>query len=333
MNKSQEQIDELIGKYLAGEASAEEISFVDDWTHASSENRFYVEQFRTIFQRSAAVKDLQQFDTDAAWAKLRKSVTNKSNNSRTLGGRSIAPFWRIAASVIVVLGVGLFAYRLLERESTSVPLVIAATTQTVNDTLPDGSEVFLNKETHLSYAFDKQKKQHTVNVKGEAFFNIRHDSTRPFLINIDGVYVRDIGTSFNVKAYPESNTIEVLVEEGEVMFYTDKDSGVYLKENGKGVYDKTTKKFHIDQPEVNALSYKTRLFDFTNASLEQVIMELNQVYPNRIILSGNLKACRLTVSFQNESEEEIVTIIAETLGLTTKRAGENYLLEGPGCDQ
>jgi transmembrane sensor len=333
VNKSQEQIDELIGKYLAGEASADEISFVDDWAKASSENRFYVEQFRTIFQRSAAVKDLQEFDTDAAWAKLKKSVTRKGNdNGRTMGSGGMHRFWRIAASVIVVLGAGLFAYRMLQRDETAAPLVIAATTLTVNDTLPDGSEVFLNKETHLSYAFDKKKKQHTVKVKGEAFFSIQHDSTKNFLIDIDGVYIRDIGTSFNVKAYPESNTIEVTVEEGEVMFYTDKDSGVYLKENGKGVYDKTTQKFHIDQPEVNALSYKTRLFNFTDASLEQVIMELNQVYPNRIILPKNLNGCRLTVAFHNETEEEIVAIITETLGLTAKRAGDNYLLEGPGCD-
>lgn len=334
MKRSQEQIDELIGKYLAGEASGEEVTFVESWAQFSEDNRFYLNQFRTIFQRSAAVKELQEFDADVAWTKLKGSLSKNDSGSNVIPIRRQAiPIWRIAASLAFIVGAGLFAYKLFHTEPQDRPIVIATTTHTVNDTLPDGSDVFLNKGTQIAYRFDKKNKQHKVSIKGEAYFDIKHDTARNFVIEIDGVYVRDIGTSFNVKAYPESKTIEVVVEKGEVMFYTDTDSGVYLKENGKGVFDKVTRKFNIDQPEVNALSYKTKSFNFSNETLEQVVAELNQVYPRQISVPAKLRGCHLTVSFNDESEEEIVAIIAETLGLKVSHVGNKYVLEGPGCEQ
>jgi transmembrane sensor len=117
------------------------------------------------------------------------------------------------------------------------------------------------------------------------------------------------------------------------MFYTDKDSGVYLRENGKGIYNKATKTFIIDQPEANVLAYKTKFFSFSNTDLVTVVEDLNRVYDKKIVLGENLSNCHLTVSFSNESQEEIVAVIAETLGLTVKKSGETITLEGPGCEQ
>jgi transmembrane sensor len=122
------------------------------------------------------------------------------------------------------------------------------------------------------------------------------------------------------------------LEKGEVLFYTDKDSGVNLRENGKGIYNKTTKTFTIDQPEANVLAYKTRIFSFSDTDLVTVVDALNAVYDKRIFLGEGLKKCHLTVSFNNESQDEIVMVIAETLGLTIKESEGNIALEGPGCE-
>ncbi|HMG92412.1 MAG TPA: FecR domain-containing protein, partial [Chryseolinea sp.] len=240
--------------------------------------------------------------------------------------------WRIAAAVVMALGVGLFVYRVSRTEGPS-SVMVKSNTGTVSDTLPDGSGVVLNKQTQLAYEFDQKKKVHTVTLKGEAYFNIQHDSTKTFIVNIDGVMIRDIGTSFNVKAYPESNTVEVAVESGEVAFFTNTDSGVYLRANGKGIYDKTTKRFTIDQPEENVLAYKTRRFTFSDSDLASVIEALNGVYDKEIIVSDNIRNCHITVSFNNESQNEIVAIVAETLGLSVSESNGKIMLEGPGCEQ
>ena len=336
MEQINDHIDELIGKYLAGEAVSEEIAFIESWVNENEGNRKYFDQFKTIFQKAVEVTDYQTYDTDAAWAKMKQSLRGSQGKSAVLPPaaptNSFRFNWRIAAAVVMALGVGLFVYRVSRTEGPS-SVMVKSNTGTVSDTLPDGSGVVLNKQTQLAYEFDQKKKVHTVTLKGEAYFNIQHDSTKTFIVNIDGVMIRDIGTSFNVKAYPESNTVEVAVESGEVAFFTNTDSGVYLRANGKGIYDKTTKRFTIDQPEENVLAYKTRRFTFSDSDLASVIEALNGVYDKEIIVSDNIRNCHITVSFNNESQNEIVAIVAETLGLSVSESNGKIMLEGPGCEQ
>jgi ferric-dicitrate binding protein FerR (iron transport regulator) len=170
-----------------------------------------------------------------------------------------------------------------------------------------------------------------VKLKGEAYFNIHHEDDKKFIVEAEGLYIRDIGTAFNVTAYPESNTVEVVVVEGEVEFFTDDNPGIRLTANGKGVYNKNTKTFSIEQPENNVLAYKTRFFSFSDADLGSVVESLNSVYDKKIIVSEPLKACRLTVSFNDEEIGEIGAVIAETLNLRITETETEIVLEGEGC--
>jgi transmembrane sensor len=325
-------IDDLIGKYLAGEASAEEANLVNQWLSMNERNRNYFNQMKMIFARAASITEVQQFDTDGAWNKLRSKLQDKDvkvidfrpeRNHATL-------FLRIAASVIIVMFLGIFAYRFFAKQDVEA-IQIATSDQTESDTLPDGSAVFLNKKTELAYAFDKKKKTHIVKLKGEAYFNVHHRDKADLIVKVDEVYIKDIGTSFNVKGYPDSDKVEVYVEQGEVMFFTDTDSGVYLKQGAKGVYDKLNKQFYIEKPETNITAYKTRFFSFADTDLQTVVNELNKVYERKIVVPANLANCRLTVTFNNETAEEIAQVIAETLDLSVKTTSKNILLEGQGC--
>lgn len=335
MEHIENHIDDLIGKYLAGEATDDEVRFVQRWIAKSQSNEKYFNQVQIIFKRAAGIKDLQHFDTDAAWNKVREKLQPPGNgrvislqrNENTLG---IA--WKIAASIIVAFGIGFFAFQFFNKTKTAVEVLeVASEIETQADTLPDGSNVFLNKQTTIAYAFDEKQKSHIVKLKGEAYFSIKHNEDKKFIVEVDGVFIKDIGTSFNVKAYPESNTIEVVVEEGEVMFYTEKDSGVYLRANGKGIYNKITKEFTIENPEPNVAAYKTKTFIFTDTELGVVEETLNAVYKKKIIISEHLKGCRLTVTFNNERIEEIAQVIAETVGGTITTTNGSLLLEGGGC--
>lgn len=335
MDNRVDNIDELIGKYLAGEAAADDAAWLESWLARDTANRRYFEQFRTIFDRAATVKEWQQFDTDAAWIKLRTTlktsaktvpITTTSPNGRTTFGL----VWRIAASIIVVLGVGFFVYQLNQPAEVGA-IEVVADKAIVKDTLPDGSDVFLNKETKVAYAYDKKSKVHEVKLKGEAYFNIHHNGDEKFIIDATGVFIRDIGTSFNVRAYPEANTVEVMVEEGEVVLYTVENPGIYLHAGGKGVYNKKTKSFTIEDPEPNTLSYKTKFFTFSGQDLQTVVTTLNKVYDKKIVIDDALKQCPLTVSFNDESIREIAQVIAETLGLAVTETDRQIILKGEGC--
>jgi transmembrane sensor len=332
-------IDELIGKYLAGEATSSEIEQVERWEKESDSNKHYVSQVKLIFDKASSIKEWQQFDQDAAWNKMKvklqkreaKTVSIKSEN-KTNNSFQLNWVWRVAASIVLTLGIGYYFYQ-QNTSSTIDPVEVVAETKAIENVLPDGSDVFLNKKTKLFYSFDQDKQQHTVKLKGEAYFDIKHDEKKKFIIDVDGVFIRDIGTSFNVKAYPKSGKIEVVVKEGEVEFFTETDSGVFLRAGGKGVYDKQTKKFFIEQPESNVLAYKTKFFSFNDQNLESAVEELNEIYDKRIVLSDKLKNCRLTVTFNNEDIEEIARVLADTYGLTVKETSKEIILDGAGCEK
>jgi len=329
-------MDELIGKYLAGEASADEAAQVEVWERASVANKKYLDHVKFIFEKASRVKEMHRFDEDAAWSKLKDKLNQKNTKTVKLhpnegrDSKGIQFFLRIAAGIIFLIGAGYLVYQNIKPAPTTVEVV--AETKALGDTLPDGSDVFLNKKTKLVYAYDNKKKSHVVNLKGEAFFTIKHKKKKDFLVEVEGIYIRDIGTSFNVKAYPGSNTIEVVVKEGAVEFYTDTDSGVYLQAGGKGIYDKVTKKFSVEEPEQNVLSYKTKFFSFNDQDLGSVTKDLNVVYDKQITLDNRLKNCRLTVTFNEESIEEIASVIAETLNLSMRESEGKIILEGSGCE-
>ena len=322
-------IDELIGKYLAGEASAEERDVVNSWCGESEANLQYFNHLRLIFDRAATVQETIDVDADAAWNKVRSRLRQDEKKVVSLKPeQSSWTFLKIAASIALILGIGFFAYR-TTTSTVPEPIEVIADVTTVKDTLPDGSEVVLNKKTQLSYSYNKSKKEHIVKLKGEAYFDIHHEKHEDFIIDAAGVFIRDIGTSFNVKAYPDSATIEVVVEEGEVIFYTETDSGLSLKAGGKGIYNKITKQFSVDRPESNVTSYKTRVFVFQNVPLHEVASQLNAVYDTKITVADAVKDCPITVDFNDERIEEIIAIIKDTNpGLTTRATAEGTILEG-----
>jgi transmembrane sensor len=327
-----DHIDELLAMYLAGETSAQQSVIVDEWINKSDDNRKYFEQMKTIFNKASMPETGGSFNTDLAWEALKKKIASRRKPIPLQRKWSDNPFLRIAAGLLIFSAVGLFAYNIFDPGVDNAVEVMSDLTSEA-DTLPDGSGVFLNRRTRIEYKFQKDKETHTAKLVGEAYFNINHDPAKTFIVEAEGTFIKDIGTSFNVKAYPGSPTIEVVVEEGEVMFYTEGDPGIYLKANGKGIYNKETRKFTVSEPEPNVTAYKTKFFSFSNSSLADVVQTLNAVYPTRLVIDDALTRCMLTVSFNDENIDEIANVIAETLGLSVVRSGNVINLKGDGCQE
>ena len=334
MTPRPDHIDDLIAGYLLGEATPDQIEQVERWRAESDGNRKYFDQVRLILDTAASSRGSAQFDTDRAWQNVLSKLANKDRReARTVSlARDYKLWMRIAAGILIVLAIGVFTTDFFSPERHQ-SLELLADRQTEADTLPDGSGVYLNRQTKIEYSFDEDKNMHVAKLAGEAYFNIHHDDDKTFIVEAEGTFIKDIGTSFNVKAYPGTRTIEVMVEEGEVWFYTEGNPGIYLKANGQGTYNKDTGTFTVGEPDANITSYKTRFFSFSNHTLHTVVETLNGVYEQKIRIDDNLKRCKLTVSFNNEDPDEIASIIAETLQLTVSRSGNEIILKGPGCGE
>jgi ferric-dicitrate binding protein FerR (iron transport regulator) len=242
---------------------------------------------------------------------------------------------RIAASIILLIGVSFWLYKsyFSTNEQSLKSIAIVSKDSTLSYKLADNSSVFLNKNSEIVYNEDYGHKKRELRLTGEAYFDVKHSAEVPFIVHAKDLIIKDIGTAFNVKAYKDSNIVEVYVESGEVLFYSNENPGLTLTKGETGIYDRTIKTFRkYTKAEANILSYKTHVLVFQDIKLADVIEKLNSIYNVKIKFeSDNIKNCKITVSFDNEDIDSVLSIICETLGLKVSKKDSGYILEGNSC--
>lgn len=330
MVDSNYDIDVLISKLLSGEAGEEELKFLDSWEKFSVENKKYLEQSRALFAKAVSAGADSAFDTDAGWQKVKQKLAARQNVKAVV----VKPLWtplRVAAAIAVVVSVTMLIFRYF-REPVQ-QFALTTTDAAKQDTLPDGTVTFLNRKSSIAFEYNPRQKTRSVKLKGEGYFEVKHQEEKPFIIQAEELIVKDIGTSFNVKAWPESDTVEVAVQSGEVQIYTLRSAGIRLVASETGLYHKKSGGFSKrSRANPNALSYKTRNFNFDNTTLLEVVTALSDVYGNKITLKNPaLVHCKLTVDFHGENIDTIISVISETLNLTTTVEGTEITLDGAAC--
>lgn len=326
--------DDLLARYLAGETSPNETKQVEDWAATSDDNRRHLEAFRVIWEQSADLPQTVPVNTDAAWQKVQKRLQTSSHEVvvRPLHNRRATSNWlfRFAASVVLLFGLGWVVYLYFIPSKVAM---IALTTQNfqLEKTLPDGTLVFLNANTQLSYPAEFEGNTREVSLKGEAFFNVKPDATKPFVIQANGTAVKVLGTSFNVKAYDAN--VQVLVETGKVAFGTTKKQ-VFLTPGETARFEaKSDTIVKAKALTKNDLAYKTKIFLFEETPLSEVIKSLGEAYQIEIMLKNKrIRTCKLTATFENQNLDTILANLAETFELTIEKQEGKILLDGKGCD-
>lgn len=331
MSNNSHSIEDLIAKHFAGETSPAEEILLSKWLDESEANYYYFDSLQKIFDDSATLKEFKYLDTDAAWNKLKAKikVQPQENSGSKIKHLNINYFLRIAAILILITGIAITIY--VNLNSASKPVFASTGDFTQEIMLPDSSTIFLNKNSSVTYSYSN--KQRNVVMTGEAFFEVVHNANLPFTVNAGALEIKDIGTSFNINARA-TDSVEVLVQTGEVLLHAAEINDVNVLQGERSVYkqaNRTITKLAIN--DSNALSYKTKIFIFENASLFAVIQKLNEVYGTRIKLAENLNYCRLTSTFKNEKIESILQIIAETLQLRITTNNSQTVLEGNSCEE
>jgi ferric-dicitrate binding protein FerR (iron transport regulator) len=324
-----EDIDTLIGNLLAGEATAEEKTIVVNWVKQSAANKDYFEHIQLIFENASSTSIQLHVDTDVAWQKVKAQL--KQPKTKDIN------YWRVLKIAAGVVWLGFLLFIFVKNETTKKQaqvITIKTEKQTQQDTLPDGSTAFLNKKSNLLFSYDAKKKLRKVKLTGEAFFTVKHEKEKPFIIEAEDVLIKDIGTEFNVKAYAEDSIVVVSVTSGEVQFYTTNNPGLHLKAGDQGIYDRALKGFSkILKPDTNILAYKTKILSFNGSDLKSVVASLNEAYDANITIENDvIKNCQLTVTFHNDRLQTIIDVIAETLHLTVTKTQDKIILRGTGCN-
>jgi transmembrane sensor len=230
---------------------------------------------------------------------------------------------KIAASVIVIAGIGLIAWLVT---NNSKPITILAKQAVLNDTLPDGSVVTINKGSSISYNSKLKGETRKLELKGEAFFNVTPNKEKPFVISVNDVQITVVGTSFNVKNI-NGNT-EVVVETGIVQV-TRGGKTVELKANEKTevhAQDSILNKEQVSDKLYNY--YRTKQFVCDETPLWKLVEVVNEAYNSNIVI-GNPAIRNLTITtiFDNESLDQVLNVIKETFSITILKEGDTITLK------
>ncbi|HZH63371.1 MAG TPA: FecR domain-containing protein [Flavisolibacter sp.] len=305
--------DDLLVKYMLGEANAEEQALVEEWLSDDMANARQYNDFKTIWEESRKLATISTVDENGAWERFKNSVQAPKQKETDVKTMRPLALMRIAALFILIVGGAVLGYQMF-RDKRVENLVVASQKAPLIDTLPDGSVVTLNKHSSINYPSKFKGDTRTIALKGEAFFNVTPNKKKPFIIHVNDVSIRVVGTSFNVRS--EGGVTEVIVETGRVQ----------VTRNNKTVELKPEEKLKIEQQDSVMVKeevkdklynyYHSKEFVCYEAPLWKLAEALSKAYEVNIVIETEaLRRLKLTTTFNNESLDKILEVISQTFDI------------------
>jgi len=334
----QEQNFNKIAKYLSDNSDSEEREKLFAWVKENPANKALLEDGLEVWEVAEPSDLAFQPNMDAAWAKIDKRLEEarvKNKKEAIIQPMNFfRPWMRIAAAILFLVSIALWQYPNLLGKKMITTTTIAQEKTTID--LPDGTKVWLNQKSSLQY--EKQFDKRIVYLEGEAFFDVAKRNGKTFEIYAGASKTSVLGTSFNVRAYPNENKVEVAVETGKVEFSAEnKPSENALLIPGEfAIYTKKTQEVDkLKLAKLNAAAWKKGVLRFNNSQLDEVIESLERYYDIEIRVSSNkIYNCvwNNTTTHKKPVLENLLKQISYTNDLTLEPVTDNvFRLSGVGC--
>ncbi len=269
----------------------------------------------------------EPIDVDKAWAKLNGRIVAAENPSIPLQHRTpfLSAFARIAAMVVIIAGAGWLLFEVAAPEKITISS--AANEKNIEVLLADGSTVYLNRNSSLTYPKNFRSGTRRVQIRGEAFFDIARDEEHPFIIDAGKANIRVLGTSFNVITENASSEVEVYVSSGKVMVTSEDGAhSLTLEPEEVGRVSGTTA-VQKRNTNVNYMAWHTEMLVYDGERLGIVFEDLKRAYNIEIrVADPEINDFRLTSPFEQQPHDTIVKLICTTFNLRSVREGDTYIL-------
>jgi transmembrane sensor len=287
---------------------------------------------RKTWKELKIMSDQKEIDVDKAWNKVSSrlmedgyNVTEAPHKIRFMRTSIL----RIAAVALILLSLGGAAVFLRNQGLLKKNITVLAGNDQKNVlvSLPDGSTVYLNRNSEFSYKKNFGKQGRNVKLTGEAFFKISPDVTKPFIIDAGNANVKVVGTSFNVITNNQKSSVEVFVKTGKVLVSDQSGSKTIQLDPGYigTMNSKTSDKTLNSNP--NYLSWNTGYLDYSGQKLSVVFKDLKRVYNMDIVADDPLILENPWSSpIDNSSQETIIRLICTSFNLSFTKDGNVYHL-------
>jgi transmembrane sensor len=314
-----DQIKLLFERYQAGTATPQERQLVESWFASHDEN-----------------PDLQPEVDPAVFADLDSRINTMLQ--LTAPQRKPAYNWiQIAAALLFTTAAALFLnhkYSKKPQPAETFTEIKAIKGVKKEITLQDGTSVYLNSGSSVFVSSRFGEKNRTVKLSGEAFFQVHHDRTKPFIIHTGKLATTVLGTSFDINAYPEDELVKVTVSTGKVKVEGTSNSGkknLYtdqLVHNQALVYNKLKDSHSIRPSNSDSISsWRSNHLIFENATNQQIARSLSRWYGVEVELSPmGIDGKRYTLSFNNEKADKVMGVLSALTGMTYTMEGKKVMI-------
>ena len=336
MDKS-DRIRELMGRYLDNSCSREEMEELFEHIRNAPDD----ENLSEMLEERWTSKDADGLVRQPDWEEMRRHIMKASQLSpHTIGKRRFP--WQYAAAVVLVVAIAgfLWFFQTYEHKPnliTSEPALSATSTQTGSRlmVLSDGSTVRLNMGSGLEYEVGFSDTLREVHLTGEAFFDVKHDPERPFIIHTGNIRTTVLGTAFNIRAFPDEEAVTVTVVRGKVRVGDERESKAVLAANQQLLLNRRSRE--LKQQTVNteeAIQWTKSDFILDNITFGEAEAIIEARYGVDIVFDNvQLEQCRFTATFYQDADlEQMLTAICMVNKATYDRAGENVIIRGVGCN-
>lgn len=327
---------ELLDRFMRGMTSPEEEKELLEWFRCPHSRDEIVEHYRHFWakasgQELSAETQGRMFHQIKTRMKALEEAGGKAEE-RTLPRKKNAPRWlSYAAAVLLCVGLGTGSNLLMRHISRPAPkdyIVSADKGQRASLTLPDGTKVWLNSHSKLSYNTEYGTEERIVNLSGEAYFEVAKDKEHRFVVKTGEMEVEALGTTFNVKAYNEDSDFVATLFEGSIRAGT-MDSSIVLTPNQHVSLDRRNKSLTVGLSEnaSYAKMWRNNELAFESEKLENIAVFLNRMYNVQVVFkSEKIKRYRFSGVIKNNSLDNVIEIISLTAPITYESTGDTIVL-------
>lgn len=329
----------LLHKKFTGVIAADELQALETWISQSSRNAALAQQYAQIWADANLPEKQFTLDLDAEFTSLQRRIAQAEPlRAKTV---SLGYRWMRVAAGLTLLLAALWGYlRFAGAPAVEMIVVQSGTLEKKQIDLPDGTQVWLRKNSRLEYPVALGATElRRVKLSGEAYFDVAHQAGKPFRVEMPGnSRVEVLGTEFDVKAHPGDSESMVLVRVGKVRFSPNgMENGPILTAGEKAVFNRDLAEVRRSKvSSFNELAWQFGGFRFVGTPLRKVVSDLESYYGVDIeVRNPALLNCNYTAPLTDQPVEQVLKSIstAYQAEVTNPEPGRFLLSGGNGCPQ
>ncbi|HEY4785906.1 MAG TPA: FecR domain-containing protein [Bacteroidales bacterium] len=323
----------IAADYFKGRITVEDKKFLDEWLNQTPDNREMFAELERVWKLTGSLQEQIEVDVNMEWSRFLENRDNiESSSGFTKSGRKLfrSPLFKIAAITIpaILIVASLFIYN-LGNSGNPEWITIHSGNDKTEQTLPDGSEVWMNRNSVLSYPKNFKGGKRRVKFEGEGFFNVvKYKGT--FTIGTGTSEIKVLGTQFNVRYYAGEPYTEVSVKEGKVSLSSVavKERNTVLLAGEKGSLNNRTNDIVKEKNSTeNSYGWLTKKLIFSNTSLEQVGKDIERYFNKKVIVTENKVNTTFTGTFTDPQLDEVLHTLNLTLNYSCQIKNDTVIIK------